>query len=131
MSIKDVLSEEKKGKTKYLPKLHQLDDSIEDFIQSLEKEINKSETDNPIFVRKAHQLIADMNKEYSEFIAALRSIVNAIDREGFSLPENPVISKVRDVNKNGGPEETMDAQPEGEVEEEPGPKNGVKEALGG
>jgi hypothetical protein len=38
--------------------------------------------DNPVFVKKAHQLLADMSKEYSEFILALRSIVNAVDQEG-------------------------------------------------
>lgn len=126
--VKQVLSEQK---AKYLPKLHKLDDTIEDFIQDIEREINKTE-DNPIFVRKAHQLLADMNKEYSEFIAALRGIVNAVDREGYSLPEVPFMSKVRDVNKNGGPEDSMEMQgpsEEEEQEEEPKKKSPVKEAL--
>jgi hypothetical protein len=90
--------------------------------------------------KKAHQLLADMSKEYSEFIVALRAIVNAVDRKEKILPAfEKQESRVRDVldgQGNGGPEG------EGPPEEEPPPeekddefelkvakKGGVKEAL--
>lgn len=71
---------------KMLPKLHKLDDTIENFIQQLEKKINAVK-DNPIFQRNAHQLLSDMSKEHGEFIFALRRVVNALDREGQRIPK--------------------------------------------
>lgn len=106
---------------KMLSKLHDLDDKIEDFINDLEDQIIAVE-DNPVFVKKAHQLLADMSKEYSEFIMALRAIVNAVDRKGQILPafDKPE-SKVRDIMDGGNeppPEEEL--PPEEEDEEDDG-----------
>ncbi len=130
---------------KMLKKLHSLDDNIEDFIDELEDNIMQTE-DNPMFVKKAQQLVADMSKEYSEFIMALRAIVNAVDRKGQILPmfDKPE-SRVRDVldgQGNGPPPAEEEAPPEEEppAEEEGddefviakkgnGKKKGVKEAL--
>jgi hypothetical protein len=135
--LKNALDEAKKEKekknAKMLPELHALDDKIEDFIQKLEKKIDAVK-DNPIFVKKAFQLLADMSKEYSEFIAALRAIVNAIDRKGMTLPKENPIGKVRDVNsRKTNPEDEFGQPPEeggGEPpQEESGPPKGVKEAL--
>jgi len=109
----------KNGKNgKMLNGLHSLDDQIEEFIDDLEDKINAVE-DNPVFVKKAHQLLADMSKEYSEFIMALRAIVNAVDRKGQVLPTfDQFDSKVRDVNSNAGNE-----MPEEQgQEEEPPPE---------
>ena len=134
MNIKDALNEaekkKKKESKKMLPELHALDDKCEDFIQKLEGKINGVK-DNPIFVKKAHQLLGDMSKEYSEFIAALRAIVNAVDRKGMSLPKERIIGKVRDVNSKIGAAEDAQANLEGQPppEEEAPPKGGVKEAL--
>lgn len=98
-------SSSKKKEGKMLGKLHDLDDKIEDFIDSLEDQIMSVE-DNPVFVKKAQQLLADMSKEYSEFIMALRAIVNAVDRKGQMLPSiPPQPSRVRDVMDGSGEEE--------------------------
>ena len=133
--LKEVLNEAKKENKKMLPDLHSLDDTIETFIQKLEDKINAVK-DNPIFVRKAHQLLGDMSKEYSEFMFALRAIVNAVDRKGLVLPKEKPVGKVRDINSrfragdenqdNGNGE---DIGPEGEVETEDQPKSKIKEAL--
>lgn len=93
---------------KMLPKLHALDDTIENFIQQLEKKINAVK-DNPVFQKNSHQLLADMSKEHGEFIFALRRVVNALDREGQRIP--------KEAGHMG------DVPPEEEVEEEE-PKNG-------
>lgn len=128
--IKDALNEAAKKKKeasskKMLPELHALDDKIEDFIQKLEAKINAVK-DNPIFQRNAHQLLGDMSKEYSEFIFALRAIVNAVDRKGQTLPKEKPLGKVRDVNSNRSPEEN---QEEVDVGSPPGEEGGIKEAL--
>lgn len=141
--LKEVLNEAKKenGKSKMLPELHALDDTIEKFIQKLEDKINKIK-DNPIFVRKAFQLLGDMSKEYSEFMFALRAVVNAVDRKGMVLPTEKPVGKVRDINSRfraGDENENQPPPPEGEEEAPPtsaseAPKvpkknKGLKEAL--
>ena len=116
MGLKEVLLEEKKDKKngknekkngkKMLNQLHTLDDQIEEFIDGLENKIMEVD-DNPVFVKKAQQLLADMSKEYSEFIMALRAVVNSVDRKGQMLPsrDDRFEGKVRDVNANVGNEE--------------------------
>lgn len=109
-------SKSNKREGKMLKKLHDLDDYIEDFIDQLETEIINVE-DNPMFVKKAHQLLADMSKEYSEFIMALRSIVNAVDRKEKILPAfEKQESRVRDIldGQGNGPEPDEDLPPEDE-----------------
>lgn len=118
--FKKALYEAESKNEKMLPQLHKLDDSIESFIQKLEKKINATK-DNPVFQRKAHQLLANMSKEHGEFIMALRAVVNALDREGQMIPQEIGKWGVRDVN--GGQEEIP--------EEEPQEKEPVKEATGG
>jgi len=131
-AAKKKKEDKKNGKGKMLSELHALDDKIEDFIQKLEKKIDAVK-DNPIFVKKAFQLLADMSKEYSEFIAALRAIVNAIDRKGMTLPKENPIGKVRDVNsRKTNPEDEFGQPPPeegGEPPQESVPPKGVKEAL--
>ena len=72
-----------------------------------------------------------MSKEYSEFIFALRAIVNAVDRKGQVLPKEKPFGKVRDVNSRHSPLENQDDEVEvGDgPEEEPEKKGGIKEAL--
>lgn len=134
--LKDVLNEAKKKDSKMLPELHALDDTIEKFIQKLEDKINKIK-DNPIFVKKAFQLLGDMSKEYSEFMFALRAVVNAVDRKGMVLPQEKPVGKVRDINSRfragdenqTPPEEEGEEAPPEEGEEAPPKKKGIKEAL--
>lgn len=134
MKIKDALNEamkkkKKEGNSKMLPELHSLDDKIEVFIQKLEGKINGVK-DNPIFVRNAHQLLGDMSKEYSEFIFALRAIVNAVDRKGMVLPKEKPIGRVRDINSRHRSPDENQPDPEDVPEEgEEAPKKGIKEAL--
>ncbi len=145
-----LLSEAKKngpknGKKngKMLTKLHSLDDTIESFVDGLEDEIMKVEG-NPMFVKKAQQLLADMSKEYSEFIMALRAIVNAVDRKDKILPAfEKQESKVRDIRDGMGnqppPQAAEEPPPEEEGDDDGGEdefviakkdkKSGVKEAL--
>ena len=111
----------KKKNGKMLTKLHELDDKIEEFVDGLEDEIMATE-DNPMFVKKAQQLLADMSKEYSEFIMALRAIVNAVDRKEKVVPmfdkQEGRVRDIRDGANNGGmppedlPPEEGDAPPE-------------------
>ncbi len=159
MGLKEVLLEEKKDKKKndkkkngknekkngkkMLNQLHALDDQIEEFIDGLENKIMEVD-DNPVFVKKAQQLLADMSKEYSEFIMALRAVVNSVDRKGQMLPsrDDRFEGKVRDVNANVGNEEEAPPPEEAPPEEEEGgdeefviakkdkkSKSAVKEAL--
>lgn len=115
--LRDILTEKEEKNSKMLDKLHGLDDTIEDFISGLEDKINAIE-DNPMFIKKAHQLLANMSKEYSEFIMALRGVVNAVDRKGQVLPTEPMKpSKPRDVNIDAG-EEEEEGEEEVEVENE-------------
>ena len=131
----------KKKNDKMLRKLHDLDDKIEEFIDGLEDEIMSTE-DNPMFIKKANQLLADMSKEYSEFIMALRAIVNAVDRKGQILPAfEKQESRVRDVldGQGNGPPPEEEPPPEDPPPEEDGDdefviakkdkKSPVKEAL--
>lgn len=148
-AAKDTKKAETKKKGKMLSKLHALDDQIEDFIDGVEDEIMAVE-DNPVFVKKAHQLLADMSKEYSEFIMALRAIVNAVDRKEKILPAfEKQESRVRDVldGQGNGPMDNGEEPPEDGGEEAPpdgeetddeyelkvarkgGKKSPVKEAL--
>ncbi len=133
--LRQALLEAKNGngkkKGKFLGKLHELDDKIEDFVDNLEDEIMKVE-DNPMFVKKAQQLLADMSKEYSEFIMALRSIVNAVDRKEKVLPSfEKQESKVRDIRDGAGnappPEGEEDLPPEGEEDLPPDDEGGDDE----
>ena len=93
--------EKPKQKTgKMLSKLHTLDDTIDSFLGELEDEINKTEG-NPVFIKRCHALMASMTKEYSEFINALRSVVNAVDRKSKIITVFDKIESIaRDVRNN-------------------------------
>jgi len=118
-AAKKAKAEPKKREGKMLKQLHVLDDQIEDFIDSLEDEIIAVEG-NPVFVKKAHQLLADMSKEYSEFIVALRAIVNAVDRKEKIIPAfEKQESRVRDVLDGQGNGPVGDEAPPPEGDEAP------------
>ena len=132
--FKEILEEaakEAKNKPKQekmLKKLHVLDDAIEDFIDELEEAIIAVEEESPVFVKKCQQLLADMSKEYSEFMVALRSIVNAVDRKDKVVPSfEKTESRVRDVLDgagNSGP--AGGEEPSGNGDEEP-PDDGAND----
>lgn len=130
--LRSILESKDQTKKKFLKKLHTLDDGIEDFISELEDEILSVE-DNPMFIKKANQLLADMSKEYSEFISALRSIVNAVDRKSQVLASfDKTESKVRDIMSGGGNDPAAEADVEEIVVDEPETdkkSSPVKEAL--
>lgn len=99
----------KSGEGKMLKKLHMLDDTIDNYIEDLEDKIMNVE-ENPTFVRKATQLLANLSKEYSEFISALRAVVHAVDRKGKVIPtfekqESKVRSVLDNIDGEGGEEE--------------------------
>lgn len=86
--------------SKMLKRLHSLDEIIDDFIDELEDEICKTE-DNPMFVKKCNELLANLSKEHNEFFGALRSVVSAVDRKSKIVPFfKKMESKVRDVRSN-------------------------------
>ena len=117
-NLKEALNEakkKKKEKSKMLPELHALDDKIEAFIQKLETKING---------------IKDMSKEYSEFMFALRAIVNAIDRKGMVLPKEKPIGRVRDINsRHRSPDENQEDPGAEPPPEEGGGDSKLQEAL--
>jgi len=127
--LRSILESKEQKKKKMLKKLHTLDDSIEDFVSELEDEILSVE-DNPMFIKKANQLLADMSKEYSEFISALRSIVNAVDRKSQVLASfDKTESRVRDIMSGGGNPAAPEADVEVVVDDEPKDDSPVKQAL--
>ena len=109
--FKNFLTE---GKVKLKPKLHTLDNKIETFIETIEKQIDKIE-DNPVFQRKLNQLLVDLSKEHGEFILALRALVAALDRGAQMVPARKPYFPARGVNN-----QTEEMPPEeGQEEEEP------------
>lgn len=102
------------GKVKLKPKLHTLDNKIEVFIETIEKQIDKIE-DNPVFQRKVNQLLVDLSKEHGEFILALRSVVAALDRGAQMIPVRKPEFQARGVNSE---EEVPEEVPEEEVKDE-------------
>jgi hypothetical protein len=129
MSLRKALNEVKKDNKKngkMLNQLHDLDNKIEDFIQKLEAKIDAVK-DNPTFQQKAHNLLADMSREYAEFIIALRAVVNAVDRKSQIVPKwERQPSKIRDVHKDDG-NGMEEPPPEAEPKEE---STKLREALG-
>jgi len=112
--LKTFLTE---GKVKLKPKLHTLDNKIEAFIETIEKQIDKIE-DNPVFQRKVNQLLVDLSKEHGEFILALRSVVAALDRGAQMVPARKPYFPARGVNQDeevpeeGAPEEEEEVKDE-------------------
>lgn len=59
-------------------KLQKLDSTLDEFIDDLEDKALKIE-DNPVFQKKVLQLLADTNKEYGEFMMAMKRVASALD----------------------------------------------------
>jgi hypothetical protein len=78
-----ILNEATKGIRR---KVQLLDDKIDDFIDDIEKKIEKIE-DNPTYQNKLYQMLADANKEHSEFLMAMKRIASTIDSDGKTIPK--------------------------------------------
>ena len=91
-----------------------LEDKIDDFVDEIEKKIEKSE-ENPVFQTKMYQMLADMNKEHAEFVMALKTICATLDSGAKVLPKTKPVAK---GNKVGEPQEEPEMEEEPEEEDE-------------
>jgi len=78
-----ILNESTKG---FRRKVQVLEDKIDDFMDDLEKIIDKEE-ENPTFKQKMYQLLANTTKEQSEHIAALKRLAMAVDSGAKVIPQ--------------------------------------------
>lgn len=106
-----LLTESKKGMRR---KAQILEDKIDDFIDEIEKKIEKIE-ENPVFQTKMYQMLADMNKEHAEFVMALKTICATLDSGAKVLPKTKPVAK---GNKVGEPQEEPEMEEEPEEEDE-------------
>jgi hypothetical protein len=119
-----ILNESSKGVRR---KVQILDDKIDDFIDEVEKKIEKIE-DNPTYQQKLYQMLADANKEHSEFLMAMKRIASTIDGGGKTIPRSQGHANFanRAAFQNNPPEQGPPGPP-GEAEQEP---QGVNERTG-
>jgi len=80
----NILNESSKGVRR---SVQILDDKIDDFIDEVEKKIEKID-DNPTYQQKLYQMLADANKEHSEFLMAMKRIAATIDGGGKTIPRS-------------------------------------------
>lgn len=107
-----ILNESKKGMRR---KAQIIEDKIDDFVDEIEKKIDKIE-ENPTFQTQMYQMLADMNKENSEFIMAMKTICATLDSGAKVIPKTKAVAK---GNKVGEQEPGMEEQPAEEAAEEP------------
>lgn len=103
-----LINESKKGMRR---KAQILEDKIDDFVDEIEKKIDKIE-ENPVFQNQMFQMLANVNKELQEFLMAIKSVCATLDSGSKILPKTKTVAK---GNKVGEQEPGM----EQEVEEEP------------
>ena len=99
-----ILNESKKGLRR---KAQLIEDRIDDFIDEIEKKIEKID-ENPTFQTKMFQMLADMNKEHAEFIMALKTICATLDSGAKVMPKTKATAK---QNKPEEPEQ-QELEPE-------------------
>ena len=107
-----ILNESKKGMRR---KAQIIEDKIDDFVDEIEKKIDKIE-ENPTFQTQMYQMLADMNKENAEFIMAMKTICATLDSGAKVIPKTKAVAK---GNKVGDEEPGIE---EPAVEEEPAEK---------
>ena len=105
-----VINESKNGMRR---RAQILEDKIDDFIDEIEKKIDKI-AENPTFQTKLYQLLADQNKERSEFIMALKTICATLDSGSKMIPKTKTVAK---GNKVGEPEPGLEPEIDAPVEE--------------
>lgn len=74
------------SKTGMRRKLQLLDDSIDEFMDMLEKKTSSID-DNPVFQRKVFQMIADATKEHAEFVASMKRVAATLDSGAQIIPK--------------------------------------------
>ena len=79
----EVMNESTKG---YRRKVQLLDDRIDNLIDDIEKKIQK-EDENPTYQRQLHQMLANMTKEHSEFMMAIKRVASTIDGGSKTIPQ--------------------------------------------
>ena len=99
-----ILTESKKGMRR---KAQILEDHIDDFVDEIEKKIDKIE-ENPTFQTQMFQMLADMNKELSEFIMAIKTICATLDSGAKVMPKTKAVAK---GNKVGEQDPGMEEEP--------------------
>jgi phage-related minor tail protein len=62
-----------------------LEDQVDDFIDKVEGVIGGIK-DNPVLQKQLYQMLADMNKEQSEFIMAVKRICQVLDSGSKTIP---------------------------------------------
>jgi len=105
-----VINESKNGMRR---KAQILEDKIDDFIDEIEKKIDKIE-ENPTFQTRMFQMLADMNKEHAEFYMALKTICATLDSGAKIIPKTKPVAK---GNKVGEPNPGIEPEIEEPVEE--------------
>jgi len=113
---KVLLMESTKGNRR---KCQVLEDKIDDFMDQIEKEIDKIE-DNPTFQRAMYQLMANTSKEMQEFVAILKQMCQVLDSGAKVIPaELPAVGEKMEAANNVTDEKPPVDQEEAEQEEEP------------
>ena len=102
-----ILNESKKGLRR---KAQLIEDRIDDFVDEIEKKIEKID-ENPTFQTKMFQMLADMNKEHAEFVMALKTVCATLDSGAKVMP------KTKPTAKQNRPEEPEQQEPEPEQDE--------------
>jgi hypothetical protein len=62
-----------------------LEDQVDDFIDKIEGVIGGIK-ENPVLQKQLYQMLADMNKEQSEFIMAVKRICQVLDSGSKTIP---------------------------------------------
>lgn len=76
----------KKSKQVLTKGLRKLEDQMDVFVVDIEKEIDKIE-DNPVFKQHMGLMLTNMEKEQSEYIIALRQIINTLGKKASVIPQ--------------------------------------------
>jgi len=113
---KVLLMESTKGNRR---KCQVLEDKIDDFMDQLEKEADGI-VDNPTFQRSLYTMIANLTKEYNEFLAILKQVCQVLDSGAKVIPaELPAVGEKMEAANNVTDEKPPVDQEETEQEEEP------------
>jgi hypothetical protein len=108
-----ILNESKKGMRR---KAQIIEDKIDDFVDEIEKKIDKIE-ENPTFQTQMYQMLANMNKEHAEFIMALKTICATLDSGAKIIPKTKPVAKGNKVGEQEPGMEETEAEEEEPVEE--------------
>ena len=81
-----IKKERKATKTTLKRGLRKLDNHVDEFIDQIEKEIDKIE-ENPTFQYKTSQMLTNLEKETGEFLIALRQMVHTLGSTSQVVPQ--------------------------------------------